>query len=282
MKVVVAEYSGFCFGVKRAVGLVEKTFQKRNNPVYSLGPFIHNPQVVEELSGRGLKVIKNLKNTKQGVMVIRSHGLHPYLTREAEKRSMELVDATCPHVKSTQLISKSLRDKGYMVIIVGEKRHPEVQALKGFARDEAIVVNSLQEVDKLPLEGRKVGILAQTTQSKPRFLKIVSHVKKRHPREVKVFDTICQDTIKRQHSVLKVARSVDLMLILGGKGSANTQRLAEMCSAQGIKVRHIEKAGEIDGRWLKGKRVAGIAGGASTPDWIIDEAVNKLKINSKY
>jgi len=278
MQVVLAKYSGFCFGVKRAVDLVEKALKEKKGQIYSIGPFIHNPQMVKKLSLEGLKVVSSLKDIKKGYVVIRSHGVRPSLIKEAKKKKLRLVDVTCPYVVKAQKISESLKDRGYQVIIVGEEKHPEVQALKGFAAERAIVVNSECGVNRLSLDNSKIGVIAQTTQSRNKYLKIVSQLLSKNKfKEIRIFDTICTDTIKRQNSAYELAKSVEIMFVLGGKGSANTKRLAAICRNTGTPTYHIEESKEIKPSWLSNKKRTGIASGASTPDWIIAQAKKKLE-----
>lgn len=278
MQVILAEYSGFCFGVKRAVDLVEKALKEKGSQIYSIGPFIHNPQVLKKLSQQGLKLISSLKDIKKGYIVIRSHGVHPSLVKEAKKKKIRSVDVTCPYVVKTQNISRSLYSQGYQVIIVGEGQHPEVQALCGHALDQAIVVTNKDDIYALGKDLSKIGVIAQTTQSRNEYLKIVSQlIAKDNFKEVRIFDTICADTIKRQNSALRLARRVEVMFVLGGRESANTKRLAEICRNTGIPTYHIEESKEIKPSWLRNKKRIGIVSGASTPDWIVEKVKNRLK-----
>ncbi len=277
MEVILAKYSGFCFGVKRAVDLVEKALREKRNQIYSIGPFIHNPQVIARLSRQGLKLVRSLKDIKRGCLVIRSHGVHPSLIKEAREKKLGLIDVTCPYVIKAQNISQFLKREGYKVVIVGEEEHPEVQALKGFAEDKALVVNSEDKMPELNLSHAKIGVIAQTTQSRNRYLKILSQLLiKNRFREIRIFDTICADTIKRQNSALQLARRVEVMFVLGGRGSANTKRLAEICRNTGTPTYHIEESKEVKSSSYNNKRKIGIASGASTPDWIIDKVKKRL------
>lgn len=278
MQVIRAKYSGFCFGVKRAVDLVEKALKEERSRIYSIGPFIHNPQVIKKLSQQGLEVVRSIKDIKEGCIVIRSHGVCPSLIKEARKKKIKLVDVTCPYVVKAQNISRSLERQGYQVIIVGEEKHPEVQALKGNAKDKAVVVSSEEDIYELNKNFSKIGIVAQTTQSRNKYLKIVSQLLiKNKFKEIRIFDTICADTIKRQNSALELAGKVKVMFVLGGKISANTKRLVEICRDTGIPTYHIEESKEIKSSWLKNIKRIGIASGASTPDWIVDKVKKKLE-----
>lgn len=277
MKVEIAQCSGFCFGVKRAIGIAQQALtENKGTPVYSLGHIIHNSQVVEGLAKEGLRSVKDLNGITEGVVVISSHGASPEVFDEIKHKGLEVVDATCPYVMSAQKIVSSLAQEGYLVLIFGDKDHPEVKSLVGFARGKAIVVKDAQEFEEnvgarhaLPL--RKVGLVSQTTQLMENFSKVISEVLKREPLEFRVFNTICNDTKKRQESAAKLAKDSDVMIIVGGKISANTKRLFEICSGICGLTHHIETAAELKQEWFRNKESVGIASGASTPDWIINE-----------
>jgi 4-hydroxy-3-methylbut-2-enyl diphosphate reductase len=280
MEVRLAQYSGFCFGVRRAVSIIENALKENKDGLYSIGPLIHNPQEVERLSCKGLKVVNTIPDIDSGVAVIPTHGIDPSLIERMRLKKIRLIDATCPYVLKVQNIAKSLKQEGYSVVIVGDKEHPEIKALVGLAGPEAVVVNNPREIDNLKLKGR-IGIISQTTQSKGRFLKSVVKLMKADYSEVKIFNTICDDALKRQQMVFELAKSVELMLILGGRESANTRRLAEVSRKAKAKTHHIETPEEINPRWLKQDTKVGIASGASTPDWIIRQILKKIEEISK-
>lgn len=276
MEIRVAQYSGFCFGVRRAVSIIENALKENKKDIYSIGPLIHNPQEVKRLSCRGLRVVNTIKDLDSGVAVIPTHGINPSLIERMRLKRIRLIDATCPYVLKVQNIAKSLKKEGYCVVIVGDKEHPEIKALVGLIGPEAVVVNSPREIDNFKLKGR-IGVISQTTQSQGRFLKIVVKLMKGDFPEVKIFNTICDDALKRQQMVFELAKSVDLMLILGGRESANTRRLAEVSRKTEAKTHHIETPDELNPRWLKGNVKVGIATGASTPHWIIKEIMKKIE-----
>lgn len=205
MEIKLAKYSGFCFGVRRAVDLVETALEKKGGKIYSIGPFIHNPQVIGTLASRGLEVAENIGTISSGTIVVRCHGVEPSLIEKARKRGLDLVDTTCPYVMRSQKITKDLKNEGYFIIVVGEARHPEVKALIGIAEGEALVVYDGREIGTLGMNHRKIGVVAQTTQSRDKYLKIISQVVNRGFQEVRIFDTICDDTLRRQESTLEVA-----------------------------------------------------------------------------
>lgn len=276
MKVELASHSGFCFGVKRAIKLAfQAAGDEKANPVYSLGPLIHNPQVVEKLKRQGVKIVEDLKGIKEGTLIIRSHGVRPSVLAEAKDRGLRIVDATCPLVKRVQDLAKILDEEGYSVVIIGERGHYEVKALLGFAGDEALVMESLEEARRAK-KVKRLGVLFQTTQSVDNFKEIVGELSSK-VEEMKLFNTICEATRKRQEATLSLSRRVDLMLVLGGRGSANTRRLAQISQEVGTETHHLEIAEEINFSWLEGKKRVGVTAGASTPDWIIKEVMDKLK-----
>lgn len=277
MKVELASPSGFCFGVKRAIRLAfQAALNEKSRPIYSLGPLIHNPQTVEELKHKGVKVIESLKGIRKGTLIIRSHGVHPSLLTEAKGAGLRIVDATCPLVKRVQDLAKILDKEGCsMIIIIGERDHHEVKALLGFAGDKALVIQSLEEAKQVK-KAKKLGLLSQTTQSVNRFKEMVGELSSK-AEEMRLFNTICEATRQRQEATLDLSQRVDLMLVLGGYESANTRRLAQISQETGTETHHLETAEEISLSWLEGKERVGITAGASTPDWIIKEVISKLE-----
>ena len=276
MKVVVAEDTGFCYGVKRAIDIVTERLKEKGR-VYSLGPLIHNQIVIRKLEKEGLRIVDNPSQIR-GDLIIRSHGLHPVLIEEVKKRNLRIIDATCPFVKMVQRRVKYLITNGYEVIIVGDPNHPEVRTLAGFARDEAIIVNnSLKfKVQSLKLGTKKVGVVSQTTINKKDYQKTVAQLyKKIEPEEFLIFDTVCQITEKRQKEVSILSRKVDAFLVLGGKESSNTRTLYEICRKRGPAFL-VEASSQVKKEWFIGVKTVGILSGTSTPDWVIKEAIDTL------
>jgi 4-hydroxy-3-methylbut-2-enyl diphosphate reductase len=275
VKVIVAEPCGFCAGVKRAVQLAEQSLQQGKN-VYSLGPLIHNPQVVERLQKQGLKVTDSLANVPDGaVVLIRSHGEPPQIFHQAQQRSLEVIDGTCVLVRRAQNIVKELQEQGYQVLIVGDPNHPEIRGVMAYA-PHAICLSDESDLPKITGH-RRLGIIAQTTYSLTAFGKMVGLVVSSGCAEVKVVDTICQATHARQRAALEVTKQVQVMFVLGGRQSANTARLAELCAAQGVNTYHLESWKQFSEEYIQNKTVAGVTAGASTPDWAIEEFVLKLR-----
>ena len=276
MKIILAKNAGFCFGVKRAMKLAFESANKYQKTIYSLGPLIHNPQQVELLSKKGVQEINNLDSLSSGdVLIIRSHGTTPSTIDEAKAKNLIIIDATCPFVVNAQKLAQSLKNECYQVVIVGESDHPEVIGLIGFAEDKAWVIDKASDAKKLPIT-KRIGVIAQTTQSFSNFQGVINALLEKCD-EIKAFNTICHATAQRQEGAIELAKNVDIMIVIGGYNSANTSRLASLCKESGVKTYHIETANELDLSWFKDIETVGITAGASTPDWIIDEVIDKIK-----
>jgi len=275
VKVTVAPGAGFCFGVKRALKIAFDAARKGDGPIVTLGPIIHNPQVVAKLGDEGLNVVESLDEVENGTLVVRSHGLPARTLEEAAARGLAIVDATCPFVKQAQECAAQLEAEGYTVVVLGEEDHPEVLSMTGNLGKPAFVVDGPKGLAKLG-DAPRVGVVCQTTQPLEHLRAVVDSLLE-STREVKVFNTICEATFARQERALALARKVDLMLIVGGRNSANTRRLWELCREAGCDAYHIETKDELEPRWFEGKTEVGITGGASTPQWIIEEIVQALE-----
>lgn len=274
MKVLVADKCGFCLGVNNAIELAKKTLAERDN-VYSLGPLIHNQDVVEELAQSGLKTVESVDSISSGTVLIRSHGATVEQLEQIKAKGLQVVDATCVLVKRLQRISQKLNEQGYKVVVIGDVDHPEVQAIVGFAKN-VLVIGLKTDLHKLPARG-KLGIICQTTQSPEYFAEILGEMVKRGFSELKVINTLCSEAIKRQNSAVELCRKVDIMFVLGGLHSANTKKLAELCRKQNNQTFHLQNWAELDKSVLYGKNIVGVTAGASTPDRIIAGFVEKLR-----
>ncbi len=272
MRVTVAQHAGFCFGVERAMKMAMEELD--GHPLYCLGQLIHNPQIVKLLADKGLQVIENLEETSGGTLIVRSHGLSKDVIRAAEDRGLRVVDATCPFVSRAQKLASQLVSQGYQVILVGDPDHPEVCAIVGSAGGEVIVASSPDMLRQLKVKP-VVGLLAQTTQDLANF-KACADVLIDEARELRVYNTICTATEKRMAAAIELAESVQLMLVIGGKNSANTKRLAQVCRATGVPTYHIETEAELDPDWFSGIEHVGVTAGASTPKWMIEGVVRKM------
>ena len=271
MEVILAEYLGFCYGVKRAIKIARENADGKS---CTLGPIIHNPQMVARLKSEGVDSVENISYMKEGTIIIRSHGVGPQVYAEAESKGLKIVDATCPYVKKAQLSAKKLVEEGYKVIIIGEKNHPEVKSIFEWSNKEAIILETEEEAKQLS-SCQKLGIVSQTTVSGERFKNIVAQLADKSS-EIKILRTICTATDQRQAAATELAKSVDVMIVIGGKNSANTTRLAQLCEKT-CKTYHIETAEELAPEWLNQIEKIGITAGASTPDWIIREVQKKCQ-----
>jgi len=274
MKVIVAQNCGFCPGVRNAISTAEKILRQKKN-VYSLGPIIHNRDVVERLAKAGLKTVNSVEEIRSGTVFIRSHGAAPEQIAKIKDKGLKFVDATCVLVKRVQQIAKELDNAGYKVVVIGDKNHPEIQAVVGCAGD-VIVVADESDLHKLPKHS-KLGIVCQTTQSPEYFSRMLAAIATEDFSELKVINTLCEEAIKRQESAVELCKQVDIMFVLGGLESANTRKLAELCRKVNKQTFHLQNWNELDKRIISGKTIAGITAGASTPEWIIAEFVENLK-----
>ena len=262
MQIFLPEKIGFCFGVKRALKLTLNEI-KRNGKVYILGDLIHNPQIAEDLRRRGIKSIEDLSQIKKGTLIIRSHGEDPSVIREARKRKLRVLDATCPYVLRVQKIVRYLSQKYYQVIIVGTDTHPEVRGIIANIKGECYVVKNSQETEKLPFL-KKAGIVAQTTENIENFNHIVKKLIEK-TRECRVFNTICRIIRERQEETRKLAREVEAVIVVGGHNSSNTHQLVKLCRYLEVKTCFVEKEEELNMEEWKGIKRVGITGGTSTP-----------------
>jgi len=263
MRVEVARYAGVCYGVERALKLAEEA-ARQGTHVHTLGPLIHNPQAVDALRRQGVEVAATLDEVDDGTLVIRSHGVDPAIIHQARDKGLDVVDATCPHVSKAHEAAEALKAEGYAILIVGEADHPEVEGIMAHAGGEALVVESAAELPP-NLPSRRVGVVVQTTQSIARLTEVVDALLPR-VRELRVVNTICSATGKRQQSAEELAEGVDVMVVVGGRNSGNTTRLVEICRAVNARVHHVETADELDPAWFEGAAVVGVSAGASTPD----------------
>jgi 4-hydroxy-3-methylbut-2-enyl diphosphate reductase len=282
-RILIARSAGFCFGVKRAISIADETASRtagkdagtKGVPLHSLGPLIHNPQAVEELEKKGVHVVQSVNDIPCGKVIVRSHGI---ARRDAEAlagKNVEIIDATCPFVKKAQEYARSLSREGYAVTVVGDANHPEVKSIISYIEAGVPILTSLSELREVA-GIRKAGIIAQTTQSFEHLMEFVSVALKRIP-EVRVYNTICHATVLRQKESTAVARKADVMIVLGGYNSANTRRLAEICKEFNPRVHHIETASELSPDALSEVSCVGVTAGASTPEWIIEELVERIR-----
>jgi len=277
IEIRLAETAGFCMGVRRAVDMVLDLAQhKGDRRIYTYGPLIHNPQTVDLLRRRGIIPMTDLEGIEEGAtVIIRAHGISPQERSALKRRGVAIIDATCPKVGRVQSVIKKHAAQNYRIVIVGDADHPEVDGLLGYADDAGIVVSSIEDVERLPAM-EKVCVVAQTTQSLDEYRAVVEKIRGRVPETV-VFDTVCDSTEKRQTEIKELACAMDAVFIVGGRNSANTRRLAQIAESMGAPTFHIETTEEIRGMELGKYNRIGISAGASTPNWIIERAVDTIR-----
>lgn len=272
MKVTIAEACGFCYGVRRAVDMASQA----ETGTKTLGPIIHNPQVVARLSAQGVAPVDSLDEVGDGeTVLIRSHGVGPSVYEEASRRGIRVIDATCPHVKKAQQDAKKIVEEGKNLVIIGEKAHPEVISISQWGANRAIIIDREIEAEQIPFS-ESLGVVVQTTFSQEQF-KRIAEILKTKTNDLDVHMTICTATQQRQNAAVEMAGKVDAMIVVGGRNSANTGRLAQVCREQGCPTYHIETAAELDTEAFRGMNHIGITAGASTPDWIIQEVVDIME-----
>ncbi|WP_461829306.1 4-hydroxy-3-methylbut-2-enyl diphosphate reductase [Aquifex sp.] len=280
VEIVIAEHAGFCFGVKRAVKLAEESSQKvkEGGRVFTLGPIIHNPQEVNRLKSLGVEPLENKELKPGDTIIIRSHGIPPEKEQELKAKGLNVVDATCPYVKAVHEAVCKLTEEGYFIVLVGEKNHPEVIGTLGYLRacnGKGIVVETMDDLQEA-LRYEKVGVVAQTTQNEEFFKRVVGELAV-WVKELKVINTICNATSLRQEAIRNLAPQVDVVIVIGGKNSGNTRRLYHIARELNPNTYHIETEEELKPEWFKNAKRVGITAGASTPDWIIERVVNRIK-----
>jgi ribosomal protein S1/(E)-4-hydroxy-3-methyl-but-2-enyl pyrophosphate reductase len=282
-KILVAKTLGFCPGVRRAVSMAHEAAEKAREegyPVWSLGPIIHNPEVVSELHDKGVRIVDpdNMCGVNEGSVIIRSHGTTPEVTEEILKRGMSVVDATCPYVRRAELRAREMAAEGRRVVIIGDPDHPEVKALAGWAGPRSIVVKESRDVEKIQPDER-IGVVGQTTLRNDRFTELVEELK-RHvngkPGTRKIAPTMCWATKSRQDAIVDLCRKAEVVVVVGGYKSANTRRLVEIAKKEGVETYHIERANEMRREWFTGKNVAGVSAGASTPERMVKEVISRM------
>jgi len=275
MKVLLAKNAGFCMGVRRAVETTLDVIHKEGNGVSTFGPLIHNPQVLDLLENRGVQILTEIPAQKTGTVVIRAHGVPPAKKEQLENAGAKVKDATCPHVVKVQVIIERFKKQGYATVIIGDKNHAEVEGLMGYAAPFGQVVSSAEDIETIKLSSPYI-IVSQTTQDDEVFEALSRKILERFP-EGKVFNTICDSTHKRQNEVRELCEKVEAMVVVGGRNSANTQRLGEIVSGLDCPVFMIESEEDIDQAALAKYNRVGVTAGASTPTWLINSVVRTLE-----
>jgi len=265
------KHASFCFGVKRAVDRVMKEVDKENGAIYTLGPIIHNPQIVEMLKEKGIVPVDDVKNIHEGTVVFRTHGIKKEEEEYIQKKGLESLDVTCPFVKRVRKHAMYLKKHGYQVVIIGDKNHAEVKSVLSYLDNDGIV---LQEPCRI--EARKIGVVSQTTLDRETFISVVTGLLNGAD-EVRVYDTICRSTQIRQQEAAELAGLVDVMLVIGGKNSSNTTKLYKIAKKVQPKTYHIETDNDIQADWFEGAQKVGLIGGSSTPDFLINLVDRRVK-----
>lgn len=284
MNVELAKTAGFCFGVKRAVDTVyQQIEQYRGEKIFTYGPIIHNEEVIKDLRSHGVEVLNDeeeLKTADADVVVIRSHGVAKYIYDILEERGITCVDATCPFVKKIHKIVAEKSAEGSYIVIVGNGEHPEVQGIRGWAGEQVTVVQTAEDAERfeLPDKDQKVCIVAQTTFNYNKFKELVEIISKKRY-DIVVLNTICNATKERQTEARQIAARVDAMVVIGDKRSSNTQKLFEICKEECLNTYYIQTLDDLDINQLRSVESVGITAGASTPNNIIEEVQNNVRIN---
>lgn len=278
MRIEKAKKTGFCFGVRRALKLLDEAVEQ-NGGVETLGPVVHNQRVVDSLSQKGVRVVGNVEGVTGKTVAITSHGVPPSVMDELKERGYRVIDTTCPNVQKAQQAARGLAEAGFEVIVYGDPDHPEVRGILGWAAGNGVATLD-PEVLVGPLHARRLGLLSQTTRDPEAYGRFANTVVDRalpEAEEIRIVNTLCPVTRKRQHEALLLARQVDLMIVVGGRNSANTRCLAEICQSTGTETHHIETAEEIVEGWLEDKTSIGVTTGTSISDQITEEVMLRLR-----
>ena len=281
MNIILAKSAGFCFGVKRAVETVYKEAEKNQTPIYTFGPIIHNEEVVADLEKKGVQVIHStdeLKGRPKGTVIIRSHGVEKKIYDEIKAQGFEIVDATCPFVKRIHKIVAEESKKGSRIIIIGNPDHPEVEGIRGWAGENVTVIKNAEEAEKFEnTTSERICVVSQTTFNYNKFKDLVEIISEKGY-DISVLNTICNATRERQTEARSIAKEVDAMIVIGDKHSSNTQKLYEICSRECHNTYYIQTLDDFDMNQLRSVETVGITAGASTPNNIIEEVQNNVRI----
>ena len=276
-KLIISDSAGVCFGVEKAVTTAEKVLsQNSNKNVKSFGPLIHNPQVVDILKNKGLSVVDKIDKNEKGTIIIRAHGIPNYEEKNLEESEINVIDMTCPIVKKLQFAVKYLSDNNFFVLIVGNKKHPEVIGAKSYAKEgNVMVIKDKNELDTSVLKSKKIGVVAQTTIPKELFWDVVEIFESQNDYDIKAIDTLCDDINNKQIESKEIAKDVDIMFVIGGKNSSNTKEIADICKNVNKNTYQIETFKEIKELNMNLEdKIIGITAGASTPPWLIKQTID--------
>ena len=283
MKVLLAKTAGFCFGVKRAVDTVyQQVEENKDCKIYTFGPIIHNDEVIKDMQAKGVTVLEgeeDLPKAKNGIVIIRSHGVPKRICDRMDELGIQYVDATCPFVKKIHKIAMEKAEEGAFLVVIGNPVHPEVEGIMGWAGEDAAVISTAEEAEHLTVpEDRKICVVAQTTFNYNKFKELVEIISKRRY-DISVLNTICSATKERQTETARIADRVDAMIVIGDKRSSNTQKLFEICKNTCNNTYYIQTLDDLNVNQLRSVETVGITAGASTPNNIIEEVQNYVRIN---
>ena len=283
MKVLLAKTAGFCFGVKRAVDTVyQQVEENKDCKIYTFGPIIHNDEVIKDMQAKGVTVLEgeeDLPKAKNGIVIIRSHGVPKRICDRMDELGIQYVDATCPFVKKIHKIAMEKAEEGAFLVVIGNPVHPEVEGIMGWAGEDAAVISTAEEAEHLTVpEDRKICVVAQTTFNYNKFKELVEIISKRRY-DISVLNTICSATKERQTEARQIAARVDAMVVIGDKRSSNTQKLFEICKEECLNTYYIQTLDDLNVNQLRSVETVGITAGASTPNNIIEEVQNYVRIN---
>ena len=283
MKVLLANTAGFCFGVKRAVDTVyQQVEENKDCKIYTFGPIIHNDEVIKDMQAKGVTVLEgeeDLPKAKNGIVIIRSHGVPKRICDRMDELGIRYVDATCPFVKKIHKIAMEKAEEGAFLVVIGNPVHPEVEGIMGWAGEDAAVISTAEEAEHLTVpEDRKICVVAQTTFNYNKFKELVEIISKRRY-DISVLNTICSATKERQTETARIADRVDAMIVIGDKRSSNTQKLFEICENACNNTYYIQTLDDLNVNQLRSVETVGITAGASTPNNIIEEVQNYVRIN---
>ena len=277
MEILLARDMGFCWGVRRAIDIMEKAADEKGE-IISLGPIVHNPQVVRELEERGVRTAGELSDGDSLPVAITAHGVGPEVLEDARSRGNEVIDTTCPIVTRSQRWAKKMAEAGFTVVIFGDPNHREVRGVLAWAGANAIAI---QDGDPLPADlPSRLAVISQTTQSPERFAEFLSRLMQEHIgkiSELRVINTLCDVTSSQQAAARELAQEVDLVLVVGGRSSANTRHLLDVCKEEGSVAYHVEGPDDLMAEWLRGCERVGVTAGASTPDSAVEAVVRQVQ-----
>lgn len=285
VEIIRATSAGFCFGVERILRMAEELLESKKNHIYCLGELIHNPQEVRRIKAMGMKFIQStselpkLPDGESGIVLIRAHGVSPHVKQEIKARGYEISDGTCPLVTIPQNFARKIVEDGYRLVIMGHEEHPEIQGILGFVKDlqgQVNVIAGPDEIDTLNLKASdRVGFISQTTHPHETYAKLIGDVLEQ-VLEVRAYNTICQATFDRQDAIRELAQAVDLVVVIGGRQSSNTNRLVEI-AAEYTRCYHVEDSSELKPNWFESVNRVGISAGASTPEAAIQQVSERIR-----